>query len=81
MFIGLLSICIIGSFGELLGSNSKGPIRCVSLNNHACQARPTFVNINSDETLFIHLLLVLKTVVEVVILLMIHMLQYVFQIK
>ena len=48
----LLSVCAIGSFGESLVSNSKGPIKCVSLSKHPCQARPTIVNINSDETLF-----------------------------
>ena len=32
--------------------NCKGPIKCVSLNNQPCKARPTFVNINCDETLF-----------------------------
>ena len=34
MFIGILSACTIGSFGESLVSNSKWPIKCVSLNNH-----------------------------------------------
>ena len=38
MFIGLLSVCKIvqlyGSFGESLVSNSKGPTKCVFLNNH-----------------------------------------------
>ena len=37
---------------NLLASNSKEPIKCVSLNNLPCQARPTFVNINSNETVF-----------------------------
>ena len=52
MFVGLLSICTIGSFGKSLASNLKGPIAYVSLNNQSCQTRPTLVNINSDETLF-----------------------------
>ena len=52
MFIGLLSVCTIGSFGESLVSNSKGPIKCVTLNNRPCHAIPTLVNINSDGTLF-----------------------------
>ena len=52
MLIGLLSVCAIGTFSESLVSNFKGPIKCVSLNNHPCQAWPTFVNINSNETLF-----------------------------
>ena len=27
----------IGSFGDSLGFNSEGPIKCVSLNNQPCQ--------------------------------------------
>ena len=52
MFIGLLSICTIRSFCYSLIFNSKGPIKCVSLNNQPWQARPTPVNINSNEPLF-----------------------------
>ena len=33
IFIRLLSICTIRNFGESLAFNSKGPIKCVSLNN------------------------------------------------
>ena len=33
MFIELLSACVIGTFGESSASNSKGPTKCVSLNN------------------------------------------------
>ena len=51
LFIRLLSLCAIVRFGESLVSNSKGPIKCVSLNNQPCQARLTLVNTNSDETL------------------------------
>ena len=47
MFTGLLSVCAIGSLGESLAS--KGPIKCVSLNNLSCKVDQ---NINSDETLF-----------------------------
>ena len=36
---------------ESLASNSKRPIKFVSLNNQLCQARPTLVDINSKETL------------------------------
>ena len=41
MFIGLSSICTIGSFGESLASNSKVSRKCVSLINWPCQARTT----------------------------------------
>ena len=47
----MFSICKLESFGVLLVSNSKGPIKC-SLNNEPCHARPTLVNINFDETCF-----------------------------
>ena len=37
MFIGLLSACIIRYVGVSWASNYKEPIKCVSLNNKACQ--------------------------------------------
>ena len=52
VFIGLLSVCSTGSSGESLVSNSKGHIKYVSLNNWPCPARPTLVNINSNEYLY-----------------------------
>ena len=52
MFIGLLSPCTIGGFRDSLVSNLKRPIKCISLNNQPCKARPTIVNTNSDKTLF-----------------------------
>ena len=48
MFIGLSSPCTRGSFGESLAFNSKGHIKCESINNQPCQTRPTLVDINSD---------------------------------
>ena len=47
----MLSVSTTGSFRESLVFNSKGPIKCKSLNNQPSKARPTFVNINSGETL------------------------------
>ena len=47
MSIELSSTCIIGNFG-----NSRAYIKCVSLNNLPCQARPTLVNINSNKPLY-----------------------------
>ena len=73
VFVGLLSVCLI-NFSESIVSNSKGLTKCVSLSNQSCQARPMLVDINSDETFFIYLLLVLVYVVGVVTLLIIHML-------
>ena len=40
------------NFSGSLSSNSKRPIQCVSLTNRSCEAKPTLVDINSNETLF-----------------------------
>ena len=45
MFIELLNVCTIESFGDSLGSSSKGHIKMVK--NRPCQVRPALVNINS----------------------------------
>ena len=82
VFITLLITCTTGLFDGSLASNSKGHIKCVSSNKQPCQARPTLVDIISDEILFYPFIVSFnKCVVEVVTLLMIHMLEYVFQIK
>ena len=52
MFIGLLSACKTASLDESLASNSEKFIKDISLNNRPCQARPTLVNINSNEPLY-----------------------------
>ena len=52
IFIWLLKVCTVKSFGELLASNFEGSIKCVSLNNRPCQARPTNVNSSFNITLF-----------------------------
>ena len=51
MFIVLFSVCTIGRFGESLAFNSKGPIKCISLNNQPYQTKPGLVDIISNETL------------------------------
>ena len=61
-----------------LASNSEGHTKFVSLNNWPYQAIPRLVDINSND-FFIHLLPVLINAAEDVI--MIYMLEYVFQIK
>ena len=52
MFIGILSACTKGLFDGSLASNSKGYWNCESLNNQSCQAKPTLININSNEPLY-----------------------------
>ena len=51
LMTGLLSAFTTRTIGELLDSNSEGLIKYVSINNQRCQARPTLVNTNSNETL------------------------------
>ena len=52
IFIRLVIVSIIRSFGRLLASNSKGSIKCVSLNNQPCHSRTALVDTNFNETLF-----------------------------
>ena len=72
IFIGLLTVG---------GSWAWNSIKYVFLDNQPCQARPALADINSIESVYYPLLPVLISVVEIVILLMINMLEYVFQIK
>ena len=81
MFIGVLSVCTLVSFSRSLPSNYEKPIKCVSVTNIPCQARPALdENLikHSNKTLFMHLLLVLISLAEVVTLLMTNMREYVF---
>ena len=55
MFIRLLSAYTIGSFRESLLSNLKLTIKCVSLNNQLCKARPTLIHMNSNGPLYYQL--------------------------
>ena len=72
-------ILLILAIFQISKEPPKEPTKCLILNNWPCKARPTLVNIKSDETFFFsHLLLVLINVVEAVTLLMFHMLAFVF---
>ena len=53
LFIELLSICTIGNLGDSLASNSREHLKCMYLNNQTCQARPTLVDINSNQKLLL----------------------------
>ena len=80
--IGLLSAGTIRRFSRSLVANSQNSIKWISLAIPPCQARPILVDRNSNKTFFlICLLSVLISVVEVPIILIIHMLEYVLQIK
>ena len=52
LFIKLLIVYTIGTFGGSLASNSEGYIKCVCLKNRPWQASLTFVDIHFNETLF-----------------------------
>ena len=79
LYIGLLNLFKIRRFCKSLAFNSKESIKCVSLKNELSQTRPTLININSAmKFLFIHLLLVLVSIVKVVTLLIIHVVKFVF---
>ena len=69
------------AFSGSLPFNYKNPIKRVSLNNQSCQSRPTLIDINSNENLFHSFIVSAYNCVEVAALLMIRMLEYVFQIK
>ena len=71
MFFGLVSACTIGGFRDLIASDLKELIKCISLNNQRCKTRPAIID----------LLIVLTRAVEVVTLLMILMLEFMFQVK
>ena len=78
VFIGLLRVCTGETFGGLLASTTKGPIKHVSLNNRLWQTRPTLVNINFHQLLYYPLQSMLINAMKVIILMTIHMLEYAF---
>ena len=56
---------------------SCNALKCVSMNNQECKIRPEILNINSNELSFYPYSIEINRVV-VIIILMIHMLNYVF---
>ena len=65
----------------MISSKFERSIKCVSLNNRPCQARPKLININFNKLFFIHLRLASIKDAEVATLLMIHIPEYGFQVK
>ena len=63
---------ILSSFTNLI------PLSCISMKNQECKVRPEIINVNSNEPVFILLVLKQVNVAVVVIILMIHMQKYVF---
>ena len=57
---------------------SATPLSCISMKSQDCKVRPEIINVNSNEPVFILLVLKQVNVEVVVIILMIHMQKYVF---
>ena len=74
-FIKKMFIRVIG----FVGSNKNIiPLKCVSMNNQECKIRPAIMDINSNGPLFYHYSVLVNNAVAVVMILIIHMLNYVF---
>ena len=56
-------------------------LECVSMSNQKCKARPKIIDTNNNEPVFYPTVLKSINAAEVVAILMIHMLNYVFQIS
>ena len=74
----LSSVNLLNAFRLSAAPLTVTPLRCISMNNQEYKVRPKFVNVKSNEPVFI--LLVLKQVNTVVVVTtsMIHMQKYVF---
>ena len=57
---------------------SCNALECVSVNNGECKIRPEIINININESLFYRYSFLYINVVVAVMILIIHMLNYVF---
>lgn len=62
-----------------LGFDGSSAAKCISLNSEPCIARPTLTDLNLMNCVTRHLWLVYKDVIEVIILMMIYLIKYVFQ--
>ena len=56
-------------------------LECISMNNQECKARPKIIDVNNNELVFYPCSIKKVNAVEVVTILMIRMLNYVFQIS
>ena len=77
IFVFIKKIFYIGSLflSSLVSTTS---LNCLSMKNQECKVRPEIIIANSNEPLFILLVLKQVNVVAVVIILIIHMQKYVF---
>ena len=63
----------------LLSFKNVSSLSCISMSNQACKARPENINVNNNYPVFILLVLKQVNVLAFVIILMIDMQKYVFQ--
>ena len=77
MFVFIKKIFYIESLflSSLVSTTS---LNCISMKNEECKVRPEIINVNSNEPVFILLVLKQVNVVAVAIMLIIHMQKYVF---
>ena len=77
MFVFIKEMFYIASLflSSLVGTTSWN---CISIKSQECKVRPEIINVNSNEPVFILLVLKQVNVAVVVIILMIHMQKYVF---
>ena len=55
-------------------------LECISMNNKECKARPKIIDLNNNEAVFYHYSIKVNKAAEIVAVLLIHILNYVFQI-
>ena len=58
---------------------SVNSLECVSMNNQECKVREKVINVNTNKPVFYPFSVKVKNAVEIVIISIIHMLDYVFQ--
>ena len=68
-FIGLTILSVFTNANSL---------KCISMSNQACKARTEIISVNSNNPIFYPFSIKQVNVVVIVIILMIHMLKYVF---
>ena len=74
-FVKQIFVSTLMFFGSL---SSVNPLECISMKNQECKVRPEIVNINSNNPIFYPFSIKKINVVAIVIMLVIHMQEFVF---
>ena len=75
-FVRQIFVSALMHFGNLLRVN---PLKCISMKNQECKVRPEIIDINSNDPMFCPFSIKPKNVSTIVIILVIHMQEFVFQ--